>query len=130
MAQVVHMALMAAVAAVPVAALAQDALPESWLTSMPAEELTANLLIARKIEARCRNVRLRATAEEIIRERGAELAGYLYERKFGPSAASRPAVDAFEKKHQTSYDGVNSLCRAGYLEMKEGSPIGRLLQAK
>lgn len=103
---------------------------DDWLEAMPAEELTAKLLIARKIEARCRNLRLRPVAEAVITARGGELAGYLYERKFGPSAASRPYVQAFEDKHGTSYDGTNSLCRAGYVEMQEGSDIGRLLKAK
>lgn len=110
--------------------LAQDAPVADWLAERPVDELTAELLIARKIEARCRNLRLTPAAEAIIQTRGGELSDYLHERRFGPSEARGPAISAFEAKHKTTYAGTNSLCRAGYVEMKEGTPIGRLLQAK
>lgn len=129
----IQVGLVALLMAIPLfahVARGQDAPPAGWLQAMPAPELTSNLLLARKIEARCRSLRLRSAAEDIIKERAAELSGYLYERKFGPSAASQPAVSAFEEKHQTTYDGTNSLCRAGYVEMTEGTDIGRLLKAK
>ncbi len=121
-------AVMAAFAISPVSA--QQAPVADWLDTVPASELTADLLIARKIEARCRNLRLSTGAEEVIDRRGGELSGYLNERRFGPSATSQPRIAAFEAKHHTTYAGTNSLCRAGYLEMKEGTGIGRLLQTK
>ncbi|MFB2532534.1 hypothetical protein ACEYYB_01765 [Paracoccus sp. p4-l81] len=120
---VVGVALLAA----PVPACADAALPADWLDSTPAAELTADLLIARKIEARCRNLRVTAEAEAMIDRRAAELSSYLTERRLGPSDASRRVIAAFEAKHATSYAGTNSLCRAGFVEMTDGSRIGHLL---
>ena len=122
-------AMMATALAVGPAAT-QDAPPADWIDSVSAADLTPSLLIARKIEARCRSLRLSDAAESAIERRAAELSAYLTERRLGPSAASQPAISAFEARHQTTYSGTNSLCRAGFVEMKDGTDIGRLLQAR
>lgn len=127
-------AMMAAAALAALPARAQDAPPDAapvgWLDAMPAGELTPKLLIARKIEARCRGLRLSDEAEATIERRAPDLSAYLTERRLGPSAASQPAISAFEARHQTTYSGTNSLCRAGFVEMKDSTDIGRLLQAR